>query len=153
MYKGSGQSIDVKIAVVVAEFNSYITESLLKGALETLENSGVNKSNIEVFKVPGAFEIPLMCEKIFAASKAEGIITLGAVIRGETPHFDFVAGSCANGVMRVSLDYKKPISFGVLTTDSVEQALNRAGIKYGNKGVDAAQALIGQLKTFQEANI
>ena len=147
------QKIDVKVAVVYAEFNSYITDSMAKAALDTLLKNGISKSNIELYKVPGAFELPLMCERILEAKKAEGIVALGAVIKGETPHFEFVSSGCATGIMRVSLDFKKPISFGVLTTDTVEQALNRAGIKHGNKGADAAQALIDQLKVCQEAGI
>ncbi|MDH4200088.1 MAG: 6,7-dimethyl-8-ribityllumazine synthase [Spirochaetia bacterium] len=141
------------IAIVVSSFNSLITDSLLKGALDTLTQRGIANEHIEVYRVPGAFEIPLTCKRIFSSKNIDGIITLGAIIRGETPHFEFVAGECASGIQRISLEFNKPVSFGVLTTENVEQALNRAGIKFGNKGCDAANALIQQLQVYEEAFI
>jgi len=140
-----------QIAIIAARFNSQITDQLVKGAIDLLSRNGIKKSNIHLFWVPGAFEIPLMCQKVFNNKNVDGIIALGAIIRGETPHFDFVAGECTKGIMNVSLAADKPVSFGVLTTDTVEQALNRAGLKYGNKGEDAASALLFQLKVFEEA--
>lgn len=141
------------VAIVAASFNSMITDSLVKGALEVLSQNGISAPNAEVYKVPGAFEIPLTCKRIFTGKNIDGIIALGAVIRGETPHFDFVAGECASGVQKVSLEFAKPISFGVLTTDNIDQALNRAGLKYGNKGSDAANALLQLLHMYDEASI
>jgi len=130
-----------------------VTESLIRGAVDVLAQNGIGAPNAEIYKVPGAFEIPLTCKRIFSGKNVDGIIALGAVIRGETPHFDFVAGECASGIARVSLEFGKPISFGILTTENVEQALNRAGLKYGNKGSDAANALLQQLHLYNEASI
>ncbi|MDH4261670.1 MAG: 6,7-dimethyl-8-ribityllumazine synthase [Spirochaetia bacterium] len=141
------------IAIVVSAFNSMITDSLLNGAIGVLSSHGIEAPNCEVYKVPGAFEIPVTCKRIFSGKNIDGIIALGAVIRGETPHFDFVAGECASGVQKVSLEFGKPVSFGVLTTDNVDQALNRAGLKYGNKGADVAGALLQLLYMYDEASI
>ena len=142
-----------KIAIVVAKFNSFITDALLQGAKDTLINAGFSKDNISTFPVAGAFEIPLICDLVLDKYKVDGVIALGAIIRGETPHFDFVATECARGTMEVSLSHKKPVAFGVLTTDNVEQALNRAGLKDGNKGADACHALLDQLNLIHEHNL
>ncbi len=151
-YRGSSRN-DWNISIVVAKFNSYITDSLLKGALDALLDAGVPEKGISVYHVPGAFEIPVACQRILATGKPDGVIALGAVIRGETPHFDFVAGECSKGLMNVSLQSGKPVANGVLTTDNVDQALNRAGIKYGNKGEEAALSLLSLLKVFDESGI
>lgn len=148
--KGQRGSSKFKIAIVVSEFNELITESLLKGATEVFEANDIKP---EIFRVPGAFEIPLTCARVFEARDVDGILTLGAVIRGETPHFDYVAGQCASGVTSVSLQFKKPISFGVLTTDTVEQAMNRAGLKFGNKGRETAEALLQLLDLYSTSGI
>jgi 6,7-dimethyl-8-ribityllumazine synthase len=128
----------LKFAVVVARFNSAITEKLLEGAREALTKAGAG--GIEVFHVPGAFELPLAAQKL--AKSYDAIIALGAVIRGETPHFDYVAGAAANGLQQVALETGTPVSFGVLTTDTLAQAEARAGGKQGNKGYDAAMTAI-----------
>jgi 6,7-dimethyl-8-ribityllumazine synthase len=141
------------IAIVAANFNGMITDALVKGALDVLTRHGIGSPNVEIYRVPGAFEIPITCKRIFAGKNIDGIIALGAVIRGETPHFDFVAGECASGVSKVSLEFGKPVSFGVLTTENIDQALNRAGLKYGNKGCDAANALLQLLHMYDEASI
>ena len=129
----------LKFAIVVARFNSGITEKLLEGAQEALTKAGA--SGVEVFYVPGAFELPLAAQKL-AQSAMTRIIALGAVIRGETPHFDYVAGAAARGLQQVSLETGTPVAFGVLTTDTLEQAEARAGGKHGNKGYDAAMTAI-----------
>jgi 6,7-dimethyl-8-ribityllumazine synthase len=134
-----------KILIVVAKFNDMITRCLLTGAEETLKDAGLSSSTETVW-VPGCFEIPAVASKAAKSGKYSAIITLGAVIRGETPHFDFVAGECARGVMDVTTATGVPVIFGVLTTNTVEQALNRSGIKYGNKGRDAALAAIDMIK-------
>lgn len=131
-----------RIAIVVTRFNSFIVESLLQGALDTLKRHGVNESNITVVRAPGAFELPLVAKKIAQADSSDAIIALGAVIRGGTPHFDFVAGECASGLSKVALDSKIPVAFGVLTTDTIEQAIERSGTKAGNKGSDAAMTAL-----------
>lgn len=126
---------DFKFAVLWARFNSAVTEILLAGALDALKSSGA--AAIEVFEVPGAWELP-MAAKAVAGHKPDAIVALGAVIRGDTPHFDYVAGEAASGLARVQLDTGIPVAFGVLTTDTMEQATDRAGGKHGNKGYDAA---------------
>jgi 6,7-dimethyl-8-ribityllumazine synthase len=131
-----------KFAVIVSRFNEFISERLLEGALDCLKKHNCSEQNIEIIKVPGAFEIPLTAAKIAEQKKCDAIICLGAVIRGATPHFDYVAESVSSGVAEVSLKYKIPIAFGVLTTDTIEQAIERAGTKSGNKGWDAALTAI-----------
>ena len=130
-----------KYAVVVARFNHFITDRLVEGCLDTLKRPGVKDEEIEIIRVPGAFEIPLAAQK---ASKKDydAIITLGAVIRGDTPHFDYVCAEVSKGVANVSLNTGKPIIFGVITTDTIDQAIQRAGVKSGNKGSDAALSAI-----------
>jgi len=131
-----------RIAIVAARFNALVTESLLRGCLDTLKRHGVTEDRIDVAWVPGSFEVPLVARKLAGGGKHAAVICLGCVIRGETPHFDHVAGQAAAGLMHASLATGVPIIFGILTTDSVEQALNRAGLKSGNKGSDAALAAI-----------
>jgi 6,7-dimethyl-8-ribityllumazine synthase len=131
-----------RFALVAARFNGFVVEQLQLGALEALRTHGVDDDRITVVKVPGAWEIPVAAQKLAASGKYAAVIALGAVIRGGTPHFDFVAGECARGVGRVALDTGVPVIFGVLTTDDVEQALERAGVKAGNKGADAALAAL-----------
>jgi 6,7-dimethyl-8-ribityllumazine synthase len=131
-----------KYLIVVARFNETITRCLLAGAQETFEEKGVTSDNAEVIWVPGCFEIPAVCAKAARSGQYAAVVALGAVIRGETPHFDFVAGEAARGIMNVTLETGVPVIFGILTTNTVEQALNRSGIKYGNKGRDAASAAI-----------
>jgi 6,7-dimethyl-8-ribityllumazine synthase len=132
-----------KFAIVAGRFNGYIVDSLVAGAIDTLVRHGVNAKDITLIKVPGCFELPLAVKRV-AESKGnyDAIIALGAVIRGATPHFDYVAGQCAAGLARMSLELSLPVAFGVLTTDSIEQAVERAGTKAGNKGADAAMTAL-----------
>jgi 6,7-dimethyl-8-ribityllumazine synthase len=129
---------DLRFAVLAARFNEFIVEPLLRGALDTLKRHGVTEKQIEIVRVPGAFEMPLVARKLAASRRYDALIALGAVIRGETPHFDYVAGECASGLSRIALETGIPVAFGVLTTNTVEQAVDRAGGKAGNKGADAA---------------
>ena len=129
-------------AIVVARFNSIVTSYLLGGAQEALRRHGVEDDNIEIAHVPGAFEIPLMAKRLAQTGRYDAVICIGAVIRGETDHYDHVAGSVTSGIARVGLDTGVPTIFGVLTTDTVEQALNRSGLKAGNNGYEAAVAAI-----------
>ena len=131
-----------KLGIVLGRFNSFIGDALLGGAIDVLERHGVDTSNITVVNVPGAFEIPLAVKKMAASGNYDGVIALGAVIRGSTPHFDFVAGECAKGLNSVQLDTGVPIGFGVLTVDTIEQAIERAGTKAGNKGAEAAMTVV-----------
>lgn len=131
----------IKFAIVVSRFNAFITDRLLEGALDCILRHGGEKENITVVKVPGAFELPLVAKNV-AKMDFDAVVALGAVIRGETPHFDYVAAEVSKGIANVSLEVGKPVAFGVLTTDTVEQAIDRAGTKSGNKGWEAAAAAI-----------
>ena len=131
-----------KIGIVVARFNSFISERLLEGAIDSLVRSGVATEDIVVARVPGAYEIPLVAQRMARSGRHEAIICLGAVIRGATPHFDYVAGEVAKGTAQVMLDTSIPVLFGVLTTETIEQAIERAGTKAGNKGADVAIAAL-----------
>ncbi|ALZ75076.1 MAG: 6,7-dimethyl-8-ribityllumazine synthase [Rheinheimera sp.] len=132
-----------KFAIVVARFNSFIVESLLDGAVDTLKRVGnVDDADITVVRIPGAFELPLAVQKVAASKQYDAIIALGAVIRGGTPHFEYVAGECTKGIAQVMMQYGLPVSFGVLTVESIEQAIERAGTKMGNKGGEAASSAL-----------
>ncbi len=133
---------DGRFAIVASRFNEFIVESLIKGAVHCLTQHGASEKDIEIVRCPGAFEMPLAVEKVAATRRFEGIIALGAVIRGGTPHFDYVAGECVKGVTAVSQKYGIPIGNGVLTVDTIEQAIERAGTKAGNKGEEATLAVI-----------
>jgi 6,7-dimethyl-8-ribityllumazine synthase len=129
---------DLRFGVVIARFNDFVVEPLLRGALDALKRHGATDKQIEIVRVPGAFDLPVVVRKLALSRRYEALITLGAVIRGQTPHFDYVAGECASGLARIALESGVPIAFGVLTTDTMEQAVDRAGGKAGNKGADAA---------------
>jgi 6,7-dimethyl-8-ribityllumazine synthase len=124
--------------IVVGRWNSFVVEHLLEGALDTLRRHGVSDKQITIVRAPGAFEIPLVCKKVAAQDNVDAIIALGAVIRGGTPHFEYVAGECTKGIAMVSMEFGVPVSFGVLTVDTFEQAVERSGSKAGNKGEEAA---------------
>ena len=133
---------DARFSIVAARFNDFVVNALIKGALSCLDRHGVDSNAIEVIRVPGAFELPLAVDKVAKTRRADGIITLGAVIRGATPHFDYVSGQCADGLSAMQSKYGIPIGFGVLIVDTLEQALERAGTKSGNKGEEATLAVI-----------
>jgi 6,7-dimethyl-8-ribityllumazine synthase len=133
---------DARFAIVAARFNEFIVESLIKGALHCLQQHGAADGDIEIVRVPGAFEMGIAIDKVAATRRFDGIIALGAVIRGGTPHFDFVAGECVKGVTAASQKHGIPIGNGVLTVDTIEQAIERAGTKAGNKGEEATLAVI-----------
>ena len=129
---------DLRFAILAARFNDFVVEPLIRGALDALRRHGVLDKQIDIVRVPGAFDIPIVARKLALAQRYEALIALGCVIRGQTPHFDYVAGECAGGIARIALESGVPIAFGVLTTDTAEQAVDRAGGKAGNKGADAA---------------
>lgn len=131
-----------RFAIVVSRFNDFISDKLLSGALDALVRSGANDADIEVVRVPGSFEIPLIAKKLAAGGKYDAVICLGAVIRGSTPHFDYVSAEVSKGIASAGMDTGVPIIFGVITTDTIEQAIERAGTKAGNKGWDAAVSAI-----------
>jgi len=138
-----------RVAVVAARFNRFIVDQLVAGADDAFERQGVPVASRTLVWVPGAFELPLMASLLAASGRYDAIVALGAVVRGGTPHFDYVAGTCADGLARVALDYGLPVVFGVLTTDDVEQALERAGTGEGNKGFDAAITALEMIGTLQ----
>ncbi len=140
--EGNLEAKGFRFGLIVSRFNSFICERLLEGAVDTLVRHGADQQQLTVVRVPGAFEIPLMAKKMAESGKYDAVICLGAVIRGGTPHFDYVCAEVSKGVASVSLDSGLPVAFGVLTTDSVEQAIERAGTKAGNKGAEAAMSAI-----------
>jgi 6,7-dimethyl-8-ribityllumazine synthase len=139
----------LRVGLVASRFNQFIVEQLVAGACDALSRHGVDESGRELVWVPGAFELPLLADRMARSGRFEAIIALGAVIRGGTPHFEYVAGECARGLSRVALDHGIPVSFGVLTTDTIEQALERAGTGAGNKGFDAAMTAIEMIATLR----
>ena len=143
---GKGQ----KIAMVVGRFNSFVVESLISGAIDVLQRHGVEEKDIIVVRVPGAHEIPVTVKKLAESKKVDGVVALGAVIRGSTPHFDYVAGECSKGLSQIALDTGKPVGFGVLTVDSIEQAIERSGTKAGNKGAEAALTVVEMINVLKK---
>lgn len=141
-YSANLVSNNKKYAIVVARFNHFITDRLLEGCLDTLKRHEVKDEEISIVRVPGAFEIPLAAKKLAKKEDVDGVICLGAVIRGDTPHFDYVCAEVSKGVAHVGLESEKPVIFGVVTTDNVDQAVQRAGVKSGNKGAEAAISAI-----------
>ena len=150
MREGKLAAAGLKFGIVVTRFNDFITKRLMDGALDALLRHGAKEENIEVIKVPGAFEMPLTAKKLAKLKKYDAVICLGAVIRGSTPHFDYISAEVTKGIAQVGLETEIPISFGVLTTDSIEQAIERAGTKLGNKGWDAAVSAIEMANLFKE---
>lgn len=149
IYEGQLTTQNEKFCIIISRFNDFIGEKLLSGAIDTLKRHGISDENIDIVKVPGAFEIPLAAQKFAKTNKYSAIITLGAVIKGSTPHFDYVSAEVSKGVANVSLQTGIPIIFGVLTTDNIEQAIERAGTKAGNKGADAAKTAIEMVNLFK----
>jgi 6,7-dimethyl-8-ribityllumazine synthase len=148
--QGELQAKGLKFAIIVSRFNDFITGKLLDGAVDALIRHGAKEEDVDVVKVPGAFEIPLAAKKVAAKGTYNAVICLGTVIRGATPHFDYVAAEVSKGVAAASLDTGVPIAFGVLTTDTIEQAVERAGTKSGNKGFDAAVTAIEMAQVFKK---
>ncbi|WP_127470962.1 6,7-dimethyl-8-ribityllumazine synthase [Thiomicrorhabdus aquaedulcis] len=148
--QGNLTAKDMKIGLVVGRFNSFIVDHLVSGALDTIVRHGGDSANVVQVMVPGAFEIPLAVQKMAQSGKYDAIIALGAVIRGGTPHFDYVAGECVKGIGQVQLNTGVPVSFGVLTVDSIEQAIERAGTKAGNKGVECTLAAIEMVNVMKQ---
>ena len=140
----------LRIAIVAARFNEFFVERLIGGAVDYLVRHGCDANDIELVRVPGAFEMPLVCKRLAARKKCDGIVAVGAVIRGSTPHFEFVASEAVKGIAQVSLESGMPIGFGLLTTDSLEQTIERAGSKAGNKGAEAAAAMLETVRVLEQ---
>jgi 6,7-dimethyl-8-ribityllumazine synthase len=156
VYRGKMNSGGGRFGIVVSRWNDFLTSKLLDGALDAFQGHGIGDQNIEIFKVPGAFELPLTAQKLAETGRFDAIVTIGVVIRGETPHFDYVAGEAAKGIAQVGLKTGIPVIFGVVTTNTLEQAINRSGVKAGNKGYEAAVSaiemsdLFGQIEELSE---
>ena len=152
-YQGKLQAKGLKIGIVVSRFNQFISERLLEGALDALNKLGAVERDISVYKVPGSFEIPTVVKKLAGAKKVDGIVCLGALIRGDTPHFDFLGAEVTKGLAQISMEDGLPVSFGILTVDTVEQGIERAGAKSGNKGWDAVFSVVETLNLLKEAGL
>ena len=148
-YEGQMHASGHKYAIIASRFNSFIVDRLVEGAIDTLKRHGCNPDDVVIYKVPGGFELPMIASKVANKGGIDAVIALGAVIRGSTPHFDYVAGEATKGLAQVSLEHDLPISFGLLTCDTIEQAIERAGTKAGNKGSEAAGGAIEMVSLFK----
>jgi len=151
-WEGDLSAAGMRFAIVIARFNSFITDRLLSGCLDALKRSGASLENVELTKVPGSWEMPVVARQLAQQKRFDAIICLGAVIRGDTPHFDYVAGQAASGLAAIAAETGVPVAFGVLTTNTVEQAVDRAGAKSGNKGFDAAMTAIEMASLLRKLN-
>lgn len=142
IHRGKVNAVGFRFAIVASRWNDFLTSKLVDGAVDALESAGAGDGDVEIFMVPGAFELPLACLKAARSGRFDAVVAIGVVIRGETPHFDYVAGEAAKGVTQASMETGVPVLFGVVTTDTVEQAVNRSGLKAGNKGYEAAMAAV-----------
>jgi len=152
-YQGKLQAAGLKIGIVLSRFNQFISERLLEGALDALHKMGAEKEDISIYKVPGSFEIPVIAKKLAKAGKVDGILCLGVLIRGDTPHFDFLSAEVTKGLAQIAMEEGIPVSYGILTVDTIEQGIERAGTKAGNKGYDAAFALVEMLSLLKESGL
>lgn len=152
-YQGKLQAKGLKFGIVVSRFNQFISERLLEGALDALSKLGASETDILVYKVPGSFEVPILVKKLAKSKKVDGIICLGALIRGDTPHFDFLSAEVTKGISQIAIDEGIPCSFGILTVDTIEQGIERAGTKAGNKGWDAAFSVVETLNLIKTAKL
>jgi 6,7-dimethyl-8-ribityllumazine synthase len=150
MIEGKLLGVGKRVAIVASRFNEFITARLIEGALDALARHGVNPEDVAIYRVPGSFEIPPVARKVAGSGKFNGVICLGAVIRGGTPHFDYIAAEVTKGVAQSAMEAEIPVIFGVLTTDSIEQAIERAGTKAGNKGFDAAMSLLEMMDLYAQ---
>ncbi len=150
VYEGNLIGTDLKIGITVSRFNSFITTKLLDGALDALKRHGTNLDDVDIFWIPGSFEIPATAKRLAESKRYDAVICIGAVIRGATPHFDYIAGESAKGIAHVSFDTGMPVIYGVITTETIEQAIERAGTKAGNKGADAAVAAIEMVNLYKQ---
>lgn len=144
------EAVQGRYAIVVARFNAFVVESLLQGALDALKRHGVAEDTIDVVRVPGAWELPLVVDRVARKDQYDAVIALGAVIRGGTPHFEYVAGECTKGISQASIEHDVPVAFGVLTVDTIEQAVERSGTKAGNKGAEAAMSAMEMVSLLKQ---
>ncbi|NPV82871.1 MAG: 6,7-dimethyl-8-ribityllumazine synthase [Candidatus Aminicenantes bacterium] len=153
VYEGKLQAKGYKIGIVLSRFNQFISGHLLEGALEALKKLGAEEANLSVYKVPGAFEIPLVARMLARKKQVDGILCLGVLIRGETPHFDFLSAEVTKGLAQVAMEEGLPVAYGILTVETLEQGIERAGTKAGNKGYNAAMALVEMLNLLQDSKL
>jgi len=153
IYEGKINARGFRFAIIVSRFNNFITERLLEGALDALRRNGAEEDKIEIYRTPGSFEIPLVAKLLARRKDIDGIICLGAIIKGATPHFHYVATEVAKGIAMTSLEYTKPISFGIITSETLDHAIERAGTKSGNKGYDAAVSVIEMVNLLREKGL
>lgn len=151
IFEGELSGKGLRFGIIISRFNQFISERLLEGAIDGLVRHGVKDNDIDIAKVPGAFEIPIMAKRMIETKKVNGVICLGTIIRGDTPHFEFIAAEVSKGVAAVGMDKDIPVIFGILTTDTIEQAIERAGTKGGNKGWDAALSALEMVNLFKRA--
>lgn len=144
------EAVQGRYAIVVSRFNAFVVESLLQGALDALKRHGVSEDTIDVVRVPGAWELPLVVDRVARKDQYDAVIALGAVIRGGTPHFEYVAGECTKGISQASIEHDVPVAFGVLTVDTIEQAVERSGTKAGNKGAEAAMSAMEMVSLLKQ---
>jgi 6,7-dimethyl-8-ribityllumazine synthase len=152
-YQGKLQAKGLKIGIVVSRFNSFLTDRLLEGALDALDKLGAESADISVFKVPGSFEIPMVAKKLARSKKVSGIVCLGALVRGDTPHFDYLSAEVTKGLAQLAMEEMVPVAYGVLTVDTIEQGIERAGTKAGNKGWDAVLSVVETLNLLKSAGL
>ncbi|MDI6697826.1 MAG: 6,7-dimethyl-8-ribityllumazine synthase [Candidatus Saccharicenans sp.] len=153
VYEGKLQAKGYRIGIVLSRFNQFISGHLLEGALEALKKLGAEEANLSVYKVPGAFEIPLVARMLARKKQVDGILCLGVLIRGETPHFDFLSAEVTKGLAQVAMEEGLPVAYGILTVETLEQGIERAGTKAGNKGYNAAMALVEMLNLIQDSKL
>ncbi|MFQ5720941.1 MAG: 6,7-dimethyl-8-ribityllumazine synthase [Candidatus Aminicenantales bacterium] len=153
IYQGKLQAKGLKIGLIVSRFNQFISDRLLEGALDALQKLGAEDKDLSVYKVPGSFEVPLMAKKLAQTGKVEGLICLGTLIRGDTPHFDFLSAEVTKGLAQISVEEGIPIAFGILTVENIEQGIERAGTKAGNKGYEAALSLVETISLIKETGL
>ncbi|MCP2519580.1 6,7-dimethyl-8-ribityllumazine synthase [Candidatus Aminicenantes bacterium AC-708-M15] len=150
IYEGKLNAKGLKIGIIVSRFNQFITDKLLEGALDALNKLGAEEENISIFKVPGSFEIPVVLKHLVESNKFDGVICLGTLIRGDTPHFDFLSAEVTKGLAQISIESGVPVAYGILTVDTIEQGIERAGTKSGNKGWDAALSVVEMINLLKE---
>jgi len=153
IFQGKLQAEGLKIGIILSRYNQFISDRLLEGALDALHKLGAEEEDLSIYKVPGSFEVPLMAKKLAKAKKVDGIICLGALIRGETPHFDFLSAAVTKGLAQITMEEGVPLSFGILTVETIEQGIERAGTKAGNKGYDAALSLVETINLIKETQL
>jgi 6,7-dimethyl-8-ribityllumazine synthase len=153
IYQGKLQAAGLKIGIVLSRFNQFISERLLEGALDALHKTGAEEKDLAIYKVPGSFEIPVLAKKLARSGKVEGILCLGVLIRGDTPHFDFLSAEVTKGLAQIAMEDGIPVSYGILTVDTIEQGIERAGTKAGNKGYDAAFSLVETLNLLKVSGL